>query len=165
MTPSVIIEVPITLSPTSQTFVDITNYTQKCILYIGLSMYFILCNIGIAANHHIYFMLFENIFKISKIISVLIISLHLFSVKISIVIGFVWIFTISIICLIYFTIHGVFVIDFINDNDSRTKYLIWEYINNIHYYTLVFAFYIFNINDRPESNFVNEIKRSVYLSI
>lgn len=158
MTPSVIIEVPITLSPTSQTFVDITNYTQKCILYIGLSMYFILCNIGMAANHHIYFMFFENIFKISKLISVLIISIHLCSVKISKFIGFVWIFTVSIVCLIYFIIHGIFIIDFIKDNDPRTVYLIWEYINNIHYYTLVFTFYIFNINDTQEPNFKDEIK-------
>lgn len=169
MTIQVIIEIPdlsiSTFSQPSNLNDNCTNYTRKCVLYLGISIYFVICNICLSnynvdlVNHYSYFRLFDNIFILSKILSVLIMLFDLCSVKLCKFAGFVWIFTITILCLFYIFVHVIFIMDFIKKTKSSLIYLIWEFINNIHYCTLIYSFCIFNINDAHEPS--DEIKTIV----
>ncbi len=130
---------------------DITLYKNKVVFYIWLGVYFMLSNMLLGMND-IYNTGYNDLFKLLKTITLFYMVIHLLCRKIPTIIGHFWLIMTSSCEILYFAIHILDLEFVIDNNDPRFIYFIWEFINNIHFYSFIFAFYFREITNSPTFN-------------
>ena len=118
------------------------------VFYIGFNIYFTLFNIIFGPNDDSNYT-YENLFRIVKIVSLLFIVIHQCH-GVHRYIGHLWIISVSLTMLIYFSIHIISLSFFIEPSSSGFTYIIWEFINNIYFCTFSVAFYFRQVLKMPE---------------
>ena len=108
------------------------------------------CNI--ALYHQAYYELFNKLMLISKIISLYLIFYILFCDKINKFFSNIWFYSSSILYLFYLLYHTIIIYLSYAKNESVAGYFIWEYINNIYYYKIIFTYYYYNIDNLESFN-------------
>jgi hypothetical protein len=132
-----------------------TLYQYKVLFYIGSGIYFMLSSIilGFAGGYNTdYNTGYNNVFKLMNFITLLYMGIHLLCKKIPKIIGHLWLIFTSALVLLYIAIHLLDLEFFIDKNDPRFVYFIWEFINNIHFFSFIFAFYFREIIYSPSFN-------------
>lgn len=132
------------------------EYMGKFTVYLGINLYFIITHL-ILANFDIYYEFFDTLLRITKIVSLFIICINSFSFKFNECFGYILIFAISIIELMYIIIHCIIMYKFVVENDNRLPYLIWEFTNNIQFWITSWAYCAFNMGDTNTPHEDNEL--------
>ena len=123
-----------------------SEYLNKFILYFSIYLYYIIIQL-ILLDFDIYYEFFGKLLMIIKVVSLFIVCIHSLSYKLSEYFGFLWMFAISIIEIMYIIIHGISIYKYDSENNSNLIYLIWEFTNNIQFWITSWTYYAFNITE------------------